>query len=168
MPEGKHPDRPATLTGRAIVRTWTRDSIGNVVVTATALPVATPATDIADRSHRGLVANPRAVYRSRLESQAATQGSATIGTTAPSPRQRRDPMNRKYRTLQRQHGILNRSPRDLQRHSRDMNQKCATAIAPPETHQTTPATHSPPPETQIRSRCEVGSMPIRWKTLKNG
>jgi hypothetical protein len=66
---------PASCT---IVWTWTYDLIGNAVVAATALPVATLATGIADRSHRSVVANPQAVYRSRFESQAATQDSATM------------------------------------------------------------------------------------------
>lgn len=89
----------------------------------------------------------RAVSRSPFDLQAATQDPATTGTTAPSLRQRRDPLNRKYRTLQRQYGTLNRLPRDLQRHSRYLNRKCATVIAPYATHQTATATHSPPPET---------------------
>jgi hypothetical protein len=136
-----------------------RDSIGNAVIAATALHVATPAAEIVDREEGGVIAVAVRVHQTRR-----TQNPAL--TVSPPP-QRRDPLNRKYRTLQRRYRTLNRPHGVLQRHSRNLNRKCATVIAFEATLDAVHATRLPLPEMLNPSQCRGRSMSVPEKASGN-
>jgi len=118
-----------------------------------------------DRNGRDVIAGPgpgpgrRACHR-------MSRTQEFVVTTSPPP-QRRDRLNRKYRTLKRRCRALNRWYGVLQRHSRSLNRKCATALAFQATSDTVPATRLPLPETPNRAQCQVRSMSMPEKASSN-
>ena len=108
-------------------------------------------------------------YR-RFRSVSARMPSDVINTRPRgrhvAPPQRRDPLNRKYRTLKRRCRALNRLYGVLQRQSRSLNRKYATALAFQATSDAVPAARLPLPETPNLAQCPVRRGPIKAKAAR--